>query len=183
VLFKRTIEHFGTVDVVVSEQAFLSRCTHSKSTPPLQITCAGIGEGAPNILGESTTAEGDPSPPQLQTLSVNLTGTVYSTFTPTGFVGRAKSHIQHGCTATHLALHYMKQTQHVTPGFAKTLVLIASMAALYPPSLMPLYAASKAGVVGTCRALYRWYAQLGIKVVAALPVYVGKSAADPGPRP
>jgi short-subunit dehydrogenase len=73
----------------------------------------------------------------------------------------------------------MKQTQHVTPDFAKSLVLIASMAAINPSTLMPLYDASKMGVVGICRALYGWYAQLGIKVVTVLPVFVGKAAEDP----
>jgi hypothetical protein len=36
----------------------------------------------PNIIGESTPADGDPSPPNLQTLSVNLTGTIYSRLRP-----------------------------------------------------------------------------------------------------
>ncbi|KZP34416.1 NAD(P)-binding protein [Athelia psychrophila] len=103
------------------------------------IANAGIAE-----LGDFTNPDikdGKPVKPNWKTMDVNLTGSLY-----TAYVG----------------LHYLRKGKK--EGDLKSVVLIGSMASWQAPTNMPMYAASKHGVLGFMRAVYPSCRREGIRI-------------------
>lgn len=96
-------------------------------------------------------------PPQLSmaAVQVNLVGTIYTSY---------------------LAMHYLRRT---TSGTAKTLICTSSGAGLYASDPIPVYSASKHGIVGLVRSLARRFEMENIMVHAVLPGAVPTNIVDP----
>jgi len=128
--FDAAIAEFGKLDVVVAN--------------------AGVNEigqffGAP--LGE----DGKPPKPNLKTLDINLTGSIYT---------------------INLAQYYLFKGGPPQPGALKSIVAISSMAAwVFTPGGI-LYSASKAGLLGAVRSTSQIYAKLGVRISCIHPFFV-----------
>jgi NAD(P)-dependent dehydrogenase (short-subunit alcohol dehydrogenase family) len=128
--FEAAIAEFGKLDVVIAN--------------------AGVNEvgqffGAP--LGE----DGKPPKPNMTTLDVNLTGSLYT---------------------INLAQYYLFKGGPPQPGALKSIVAISSMAAW---SFVPggiLYSASKAGLLGAVRSTSQIYAKMGVRISCIHPFFV-----------
>ncbi|KAJ7354460.1 NAD-P-binding protein [Mycena albidolilacea] len=86
--------------------------------------------------------------PDLATVDINLTGQLY--------------------TAA-LALQTFERQEIGPSGFRGKLILTASVFAYYPSRAMPLYAASKAGIINFMRSAAQYYASKNITVNAVAP--------------
>ncbi|KAI1493785.1 15-hydroxyprostaglandin dehydrogenase [Biscogniauxia mediterranea] len=108
---------------------------------------AGISEqGASSLVPVDET---EPSQPRLKALDVNLTGTIYT---------------------VKLATHYFqKNVPDPSTGLKGTIICTASNAGLYPFPTAPLYAASKAGVIGLVRSLGPLLERSNIQINALAP--------------
>ena len=92
-----------------------------------QIPNAGIAEAG--AFDTVQFVKGQPVPPNLATIQVNLIGVLYSTLrTPSSLLYEVTPPMR-SKTVMHLALHYLPQNR--TPGSLKAVVLIGSMGA--PP--------------------------------------------------
>ncbi|KAI1370531.1 NAD(P)-binding protein [Hypoxylon crocopeplum] len=108
---------------------------------------AGISEQGASSL--TLVEEEEPSQPRLRTLDVNLTGVIYS---------------------VKLATHYIrKNTPNPTTGSRGCIICTASNAGLYPFPVAPIYAASKAGIIGLVRSLDRVLDRVNIQINALAP--------------
>ncbi|KAJ6264178.1 5'-hydroxyaverantin dehydrogenase [Drechslerella dactyloides] len=102
------------------------------------IANAGITETGQNFHPKPFTPGEDPPPPNLLTLDVNITGVVYTAY---------------------LALQYFRNHPHLDPAsfpsatHDRSLVLVGSIASLYPLTHAELYNTSKHAVLGLFRAL------------------------------
>ncbi|KAI2616856.1 NAD(P)-binding protein [Hypoxylon sp. NC1633] len=109
---------------------------------------AGISEQGASSL--TLVDEDEPSQPRLRTIDVNLTGTIYT---------------------VKLAAHYLKKnTPDATTGSRGCIICTASSAGLYPFPVAPIYAASKAGIIGLVRSLDRVLERVNIQINALAPV-------------
>lgn len=106
------------------------------------------------------TDDGLPSPPQpddaFRTISVNLNGAMY---------------------VSYLTLHYMRKQSGDRRG---SLLFSASSAALIPPSAVPVYGGSKAGVVHFSRCIASPYSKRRIRVNCLCPGFSHTNIAGPG---
>ncbi|KAI0121858.1 NAD(P)-binding protein [Daldinia grandis] len=108
---------------------------------------AGISEQGASSL--TLVDEEEPSQPRLRTLDVNLTGVIYT---------------------VKLAAHYIRKNKpDPTTGSRGTIICTASNAGLYPFPVAPMYAASKAGVIGLVRSLARVLERVNIRINALAP--------------
>ncbi|KAL6229006.1 hypothetical protein BDW75DRAFT_225832 [Aspergillus navahoensis] len=101
-----------------------------------------------------TIEEDRPSKPRLPSLEINLIGTIYT---------------------VKLATHYMKKNKIVNgPGkFSRgSIICTASIAALYPFPVAPLYAASKHGVLGFVRSVAGQLEKEAIQINAVAPAFI-----------
>ncbi|KAJ9132262.1 15-hydroxyprostaglandin dehydrogenase [Pleurostoma richardsiae] len=108
---------------------------------------AGISEqGSSSIVA----VEDDiPAEPQLKAINVNLIGVIYS---------------------IKLAVHYMnKNRTEGSNGLKGSIICTASNAGLYPFPVAPLYAASKAGVIGLVRSTAKVFQKSKIQINALAP--------------
>lgn len=80
-------------------------------------------------------------------------------------------------TAVHLAVHYMYKNDAIDPSYTSNGLIIctASNAGLYPFPIAPMYATTKAGVVGLVRSVARRLAAEKIRINALAPAVIGKS--------
>lgn len=74
-LFELAVSKYGTVDVVVSERVTL-QYVFERLADTAQIPNAGVTEMG--TFDQLYFKDGKPQPPKLTTLSVNLTGVLYS---------------------------------------------------------------------------------------------------------
>ncbi|OAA62799.1 NAD(P)-binding domain protein [Niveomyces insectorum RCEF 264] len=123
---------------------------------------AGISEGGASSLVAAARAENDagetpPAQPSLRTLDVNLTGVIYT---------------------VHLAIHYLKKNAPSADGGRGSIVCTASNAGLYPFPVAPLYAASKAAVIGLVRSLALPLAPAQIQINALAPAVLETNITD-----
>jgi NAD(P)-dependent dehydrogenase (short-subunit alcohol dehydrogenase family) len=106
----------------------------------------------------ATTSSGLPIPscPEdaIRTSSVNLNGAIFTAY---------------------LALHYMRKS-----GGGGSLLFTASSAALIPPSAVPVYGGSKAGVVQFSRCIASPYMKRGVRVNCLCPGFSHTNIAGPG---
>ncbi|KAF3059217.1 Short-chain dehydrogenase reductase 3a [Daldinia childiae] len=108
---------------------------------------AGISEQGASSL--TLVDEEEPSQPRLRTLDVNLTGVIYT---------------------VKLAAHYIRKNKpDPTTGSRGTIICTSSNAGLYPFPVAPMYAASKAGVIGLVRSLARVLERVNIRINALAP--------------
>ncbi|OAL45662.1 15-hydroxyprostaglandin dehydrogenase [Pyrenochaeta sp. DS3sAY3a] len=110
---------------------------------------AGISREISFILDEEK-----PSKPQLPTLEVNLIGVL---------------------NTVKLATHYIKKNEIVNEprGASRgSIVCTSSIAALYPFPIAPIYAASKAGVVGLVRSLAAPLEKVAIQINSVAPAFI-----------
>ncbi|KAI1641548.1 putative short chain dehydrogenase/reductase [Daldinia loculata] len=108
---------------------------------------AGISEQGASSL--TLVDEEEPSQPRLRTLDVNLTGVIYT---------------------VKLAAHYIRKNKpDPTTGSRGTIICTSSNAGLYPFPVAPIYAASKAGVIGLVRSLARVLERVNIRINALAP--------------
>ncbi len=75
--------------------------------------------------------------------------------------------------AVKLALHYLQKKKPGPQG--GSILCTASNTGLYPFPAAPLYATSKAGVIGLVRALGRPLQKVGIQINALAPAVIGTS--------
>ncbi|KAL3426635.1 hypothetical protein PVAG01_00144 [Phlyctema vagabunda] len=106
---------------------------------------AGISERG-NFLSRDS---GEPEKPNLTTLDVDLTGTLYT---------------------IKLAIHYMRKKSTAQKG---TIICTASNAGIYPFPIAPLYATSKHAVIGAVRSLARPLSPEGIQINGLAPAVIG----------
>ncbi len=79
-----------------------------------------------------------------------------------------------GSPAVKLAIHYVRKNKpDAATGSRGSIICTASNAGLYPFPIAPLYAASKAGVIGLVRALARPLERIGIQINALAPAVLG----------
>jgi NAD(P)-dependent dehydrogenase (short-subunit alcohol dehydrogenase family) len=90
----------------------------------------------------------------LRTLGVNLNGVVQTAY---------------------LALHYMRRSAS-----GGSLIFSSSSAALIPPSAVPVYGGSEAGVVHFSRCIAEPYKKMGIRVNCLCPGFSHTNVAGPG---
>ncbi|KAJ6574544.1 NAD-P-binding protein [Mycena capillaripes] len=118
---------------------------------------AGIAEHPWLLPFDPETAASRPMvKPDLATLDINLTGQLY--------------------TAA-LALQTFERQEIGPSGFRGKLILTASVFGYYPSRAMPLYAASKAGIINFMRSAAQYYANKNITVNAIAPNLVDTSIA------
>lgn len=139
--------HFIKLDVTdwASQAAFFKRA--ASLSPHQGIDCvianAGICDVAENTLFEETPdydSMDNPPPPRMKTVDVNLTGLMYTTTLALSYLSRNP-----GST---------KSTTAPSAGPRdRNLVLISSIAGLAAVPKLPLYGASKHGVVGLFRSM------------------------------
>lgn len=161
--FKHVYREFGRIDVVCAN--------------------AGISErGASAMAQVSQGPDAEPEEPDLKVLDVNLAGVIYCkfpklhprvTFTWLDFLHKA-------CRLTHvvllpavkLATHYMNKND---PSEASrgNIICTASNAGLYAFPVSPLYAASKAGVIGLVRSTAPILQRQKIRINALAPAVLG----------
>lgn len=78
--------------------------------------------------------------------------------------------------AVKLATHYIKRnTPDPTTGSRGSIICTASNAGLYPFPVAPLYAASKAGMIGLVRSLGKPLEHVHIQINALAPAVLGTS--------
>lgn len=78
--------------------------------------------------------------------------------------------------AVKLAAHYIRKNKpDPTTGSRGTIICTSSNAGLYPFPVAPIYAASKAGVIGLVRSLARVLERVNIRINALAPAVLGKS--------
>ncbi|KAK6952791.1 hypothetical protein Daesc_005085 [Daldinia eschscholtzii] len=119
----------------------------SRGAVDIVMANAGISEQGASSL--TLVDEDEPSQPRLRTLDVNLTGVIYT---------------------VKLGAHYIKKNQpDPTTGSRGTIICTASNAGLYPFPVAPIYAASKAGVIGLVRSLARVLERVNIRINALAP--------------
>ncbi|KAL2183961.1 NAD(P)-binding protein [Thermothelomyces heterothallicus CBS 203.75] len=116
----------------------------------IDVVMANAGISEQGVTTAIDLREDKPTEPRLKVLGVNLFGVIYT---------------------VKLASHYMnKKPPSEAPGVSRGLIICtASNAGLYPFPTAPLYAASKAGVIGLVRALARPLAQHGIQINGLAP--------------
>ncbi|KAK1753538.1 hypothetical protein QBC47DRAFT_303276 [Echria macrotheca] len=118
---------------------------------------AGINEGGPVTIVD--LQEQKPSRPNLRTLDINLTGTIYS---------------------VKLAAHYMNRNPDgVSRG---SIICTASNAGIYPLPMAPLYATTKFGVVGLVRSLARVLEKSNIQINALAPAVLETNISGPNSK-
>ncbi|OTB02061.1 hypothetical protein M426DRAFT_265154 [Hypoxylon sp. CI-4A] len=115
----------------------------------IDVVLANAGISEQGVSSLTLVDEDEPSQPRLRVLDVNLTGTIYT---------------------VKLATHYIKKnTPDPTTGSRGTIICTASNAGLYPFPVAPVYAASKAGIIGLVRSLARVLERVHIQVNALAP--------------
>ncbi|KAJ5754170.1 uncharacterized protein N7511_008323 [Penicillium nucicola] len=112
---------------------------------------AGITEKGTLLPEKDGDKTKDPVKPDLSTLNVNLVGVVYS---------------------IKLATHYMSYTSDTASTSKGLIVCTASNAGLYPFAMAPMYAATKAGVIGLVRSLAPSLAVERIQINALAPAVI-----------
>ncbi|KAI5863636.1 NAD(P)-binding protein [Durotheca rogersii] len=123
----------------------------------IHVVLANAGISEQGVSSLTLVDEEEPSQPRLRTLEVNLTGTIYT---------------------VKLAAHYIKKNQpDPTTGSRGSIICTASNAGLYPFPVAPVYAASKAGVIGLVRSLARVLGRVNIQINALAPAVLESSIA------
>ncbi|KAF8830904.1 hypothetical protein HHX47_DHR1000337 [Lentinula edodes] len=128
-LFEHAISHYGSVDVV--------------------IPIAGMPEHGSTCSGILTYESGEPVPPDVSTLQVNLFGAIYT---------------------VHLGLSYLKSTR-TSPEQWKAVILMGSMASWEAIPLAPMYTASKYAIRGLMRSIYPLARNDNIRVACIDPTW------------
>ncbi|WPA97788.1 uncharacterized protein RHO25_002399 [Cercospora beticola] len=114
---------------------------------------AGVVEAQDFYTRQETTP---PPPPNLKVIDVNLNAVLLT---------------------SHLAQHYFRQSSQYGKD-TQSLVLTASCGALYPSHQLPLYTASKHGVLGFGRAVAKTLFREGIRVNVICPGVVDTNLTD-----
>lgn len=155
--FRAVYHEFGRIDVVCAN--------------------AGISEGGASALAQVETEE--PAEPNLKVLDVNLTGVIYCKSCPVVKVYGHGMKPANGdffllifCVAVKLAIHYMNKNDP-SESSRGNIICTASNAGLYAFPVSPLYAASKAGVIGLVRSTAPILAQQKIRINALAPAVLG----------
>ncbi|KAL1665067.1 hypothetical protein GGF50DRAFT_126686 [Schizophyllum commune] len=127
-VFELAIERFGSVDIVVA--------------------CAGVSEvgGFERIRMDD---KGKPLPPDLKTLDINLSGSLYT---------------------AHLAIHYLQLNRRDRSSL-KSLVFLGSIASWQAIPGGPLYTASKHAIFGVTRSLHPTLDIHNIRVACVQPFF------------
>ncbi|KAF7983815.1 hypothetical protein HWV62_19063 [Athelia sp. TMB] len=118
-----------------------------------------VANAGVNEMGEflkPQEKDGKPVKPTFKTLDINLTGSLY-----TAYVG----------------MHYLRKGKK--QGDLKSIVLIGSMASWQAPTNMPMYAASKHGVLGFMRAVYPNCRREGIRISVIHPWFADTKIVPP----
>ncbi|CAN8104404.1 unnamed protein product [Discula destructiva] len=113
----------------------------------IDLVCAnaGISEQGESALG--IVEEDEPAEPNLKIMDVNLCGVIYS---------------------VKLAMHYMRKNE-LSVSSRGSIICTASNAGLYPFPVSPLYAATKAGVIGLVRSTAPVAQRNGIQINGLAP--------------
>ncbi|MCJ1403861.1 hypothetical protein MMC11_007084 [Xylographa trunciseda] len=128
------------------------------TTPTFLFANAGVTGTDPTFFGSISTASSDPpQKPTLQTVNVNLLGTIYS--------------IQ---LFTHFFL--ARKTPTTEKG---SIVVTASEGGVYNLSLDPIYCATKYALVGLVRSLGPTLVQSNVTINAILPGFVPSAMTSP----
>ncbi|KAI0114652.1 NAD(P)-binding protein [Hypoxylon sp. NC0597] len=115
----------------------------------IDVVMANAGISEQGVSSLTLVDEEEPSQPRLRVLDVNLTGTIYT---------------------VKLGTHYIKKNQpDPVTGSRGCIICTASNAALYPFPAAPVYAASKAGIIGLVRSLARVLERVHIQINALAP--------------
>ncbi|KAI1136486.1 NAD(P)-binding protein [Hypoxylon sp. FL0543] len=124
----------------------------------VDVVMANAGVSEQGVSSLTLVDEEEPSQPRLRVLDVNLAGTIYT---------------------VKLATHYIKKNQpDPVTGSRGCIICTASNAGLYPFPVAPVYAASKAGVIGLVRSLARVLERVHIQINALAPAVL-ESALSP----
>lgn len=151
--FKEVYTEFGKIDIVVAN--------------------AGISEQGGNAM--ASIDHGDPQEPNLKVMGVNLSGVIYceSSFFINHYPVINRTHTK-DFKAVKLAVHYM--VKNAPTGTSRgSIICTASNAGLYPFPVSPLYAASKAGVIGLVRSTARCFESHQIQINGLAPAVLGIS--------
>ncbi|KAL7619888.1 hypothetical protein AAE478_010435 [Parahypoxylon ruwenzoriense] len=124
----------------------------------INVVMANAGISEQGVSSLTLVDEDEPSQPRLRTLEVNLTGVIYT---------------------VKLAAHYIKKNEpDPTTGSRGCIICTASNAGLYPFPVAPVYAASKAGVIGLVRSLGRVLERVHIQINALAPAVLETAIAS-----
>ena len=151
-VFKEIYEESGSVDIVLAN--------------------AGVVEKGDFLEVE----QAEPQKPELRTLDVNVTGTLYSEFFAS-FYRRGAGLMR---VAIRLAVHYMRKNSAAHKG---CIVCTASNAGIYPLPIAPMYSTSKHAVVGAVRSMARPLEKDGITINGLAPAVIGKFSLHPPASP
>lgn len=156
-LFRRTIERFGRVDVVVANAGIME----SRSVFDLRAVDDG-GELEESLEG-------------FRVLDVNLKGTLNSKSSPLAAVVTALSAIRlsgGSSAALRLALYHMQSNEPCFPDSSRgSIVLVTSTSGYFGSSGVGAYVASKHGLVGLLRSSQLTSRAVNIKVNAVAPFF------------
>lgn len=138
---------------------------------------AGISEQGGSSSVDLT--EETPSEPRLGAINVNLVGVVYCEYLPSVWgrckTGRGVAQLTIRVPAVKLAAHYMNKGKATSGASSRgSIICTSSNAGLYGFPIAPLYAASKAGVIGLVRSLAKPLAKANIQINALAPAVIGK---------
>ncbi|KAI1385447.1 NAD(P)-binding protein [Hypoxylon trugodes] len=115
----------------------------------IDVVMANAGISEQGVSSLTLVDEEEPSQPRLRVLDVNLTGVIYT---------------------VKLATHYIKKNNpDPSTGSRGCIICTASNAGLYPFPVAPVYAASKAGIIGLVRSLDRVLQRVHIQINALAP--------------
>ncbi|KAH8887029.1 NAD(P)-binding protein [Thozetella sp. PMI_491] len=124
----------------------------------LDVVMANAGISEQGVTTAIDLSEEEPSKPRTKSLEVNLVGVVYS---------------------VKLAAHYMNKNPPSEGAVSRgSIICTASNAGLYPFPTAPLYAASKAGVIGLVRSMGVLLESSKIQINGLAPAVLGQEEAN-----
>ncbi|KAK3934385.1 hypothetical protein QBC46DRAFT_454232 [Diplogelasinospora grovesii] len=151
-VFRRVYELHGGLDVCMANAGISEGATSSLIT--LEESSGSGGETG------GTGGAGECSKPKLKVVDVNFVGVIYT---------------------VKLAIHYMNQKPKTPTGSGSgsrgSIICTASNAGIYPFATAPLYAATKAGVIGLVRSTARNLESVNIQINALAPAVLDTNIA------
>lgn len=136
---------------------------------------AGITESGKFIRDAIESGDGKPVKPALKTVDVNFLGVVYCMFILTLW---SKPTVVLTWKAVYLAVHFISKNASTNRNGTQSkgsIVCTSSNAGLYAFPIAPIYAATKAGIVGLVRGLAQGLAVESIQINALAPAVIGEA--------
>lgn len=156
-----------------AEQAAVFKEVFTEHGDRIDIVLANAGISEQGETSSVNLVEELPSEPRLGAINVNLIGVIYC---KSGEPGRFEiAQLTSHASAVKLASHYMNKGK-ADPSLRSrgSIICTASNAGFYPFPTAPLYAASKAGVIGLVRALAPQLERAKIQINGLAPAVLGE---------